>query len=304
MKRILKLFILALVGIVLTGCSFLGIGYVEIELSNEEKFALIQEMDTPTFGFMQVSSEFNLEGTIEGEDIFAKSKSNVYLDISSQEDEYLYATLDLEFRGMDVEVDGTGIIYYNADKVYLDIDASVKNGGSTVNYDAKEMMEVDTGGLGITPDDLDMSGVWEQFQDLDYNEVAEMLEEENLEMLLDFIKIYKNKDKVRVVISVTKEKILDLELFDDAQTTEVFESITDGSKIEFVVEFNNKKITNIKLEFDFEIDYQDVRIDTDGFVEFKMNPRKPSLPRQSELDKFTKVEQFSILDQLIPRVAF
>ena len=70
MKRILSVVVLVFTFVLLVGCGdlFSG-GFKEVELTNEEKLELIQDMEVPEVGLFHLASEFDISGNIDDESV-------------------------------------------------------------------------------------------------------------------------------------------------------------------------------------------------------------------------------------------
>lgn len=308
MKKIFSVIVLTLTLVLLVGCGDLfngglfGGDFKEVELTNEEKLQLIQDMDAPEAGLFHLASEFNVTGNINDEDLLIKQKSDFYGNVDNDEVSFLlYATMDLELKIQELDMAGELMLFLQPENLYLETNVSLRDNNLTIAYDAREVMPIAFSDEDSNLLEIDVSDFWQEFQNLDYEDLVALLDEEVIEKLMNFITIYKNGDKVRVEVSVDKEGLL--ALFSGDQPDVVTMSFSDNTKIELVIDFENKQLSTIRIDFklglDYEDEYQKVKITAGGFIGLTMNVQEPSLPEDTELDQFEEVEYFGIFEDIL-----
>lgn len=294
MKRKFSFIILIYSIILLVGCGWFGNGQ-EVVLTHEEKFALIQKIETPTFELVRLNMELDFDSpSYLDERLIIKGKMETWTNLKSEEDFFSYSLLDLEVNAQNFEIVGKGISYLTKDKAYLNIDANTKSNGSTISIKGKEVMNLEYLYPGFDPSIIDFSELWKEITEYKYEDVPN---KEALDQLLDFIKIYKRGTTTTLVVEVTKDKLVNLE--DVSQEIyEIFNSISNDSKLELTIVIENNKLQSIKFLTNFSMDYDGNKIDLNAKVELVLNAKKPSLPSKTELAAYTEVEMFTLFEQL------
>lgn len=294
MKKIFLIIVMFFSVFTLVGC---GQDEEALKLTNKEKFELIQEMESPDFKVTQMKMELDLYGSGEGQVIDIYGKINTYQNMTDTSKIINYIDFDIDAKTPEGNILGVGSLYLNNEEAYLDLNASLKVGGSTTKVESKEVMPLDILGLDFTNLPMDEIFPWDSFQEIDYTEVKD-----ELDSFLDFVSVYKDGSTTRFAVSLTTAKLLTIdEIKNNPDAMEVINSIDPTSKISFSIIYNNKKLSKMVFNINFKMDYEGVEVDCTGKIELIINGATPQLPTTSQLSKYEEVEVFSFLEDLMPQ---
>ncbi|MFA5543151.1 MAG: hypothetical protein WDA47_05210, partial [Bacilli bacterium] len=136
MKKIFSLILFFLV-LFLSGCNTDKLELVE--MTDEQKLSVLQEMDMPEFEGIKLNLNVDIQNT--GEDageIFIKLNSYTNLAEDAEYLEYFEAEFDIDIDTIDIS--GKAMLFISAQYAYLETDAKSVTNFSTITYEGKEKM--------------------------------------------------------------------------------------------------------------------------------------------------------------------
>lgn len=292
MKKILMFLSLFMI-ILLVGCGKQAQEELMI-LTNQEKVELLQEMQMPIEDTIKLESQIkasvNERLSVYNIDCNIKSYSNLKdLRLFTN-----YTNLDFNIKLPKNDVYGKGNIYLTNRDAYLDVDATIKSGGTETNIRSKEVMS-----LSRLIDPKIIIQYYDRFNlDFirDFDPIAIVNE---LKYFIDLIDVYKKGNEYRFEVKVTKDQIIAAKNYlKDFNIPYILTNITSDSYVTLNVIFDKNEIKHIKVLSKLDIYQNDNAINIDASLLLEYNPTVPQLPSKEQLNNFNEVEFFTILDNL------
>ncbi|MFA7366685.1 MAG: hypothetical protein WC008_00070 [Bacilli bacterium] len=305
MKKIFSLILFFLV-LFLSGCNTDKLELVE--MTDEQKLSVLQEMDMPEFEGIKLNLNVDIQNT--GEDageIFIKLNSYTNLAEDAEYLEYFEAEFDIDIDTIDIS--GKAMLFISAQYAYLETDAKSVTNSSTITYEGKEKMFIpETLNVGE-----EIRAMLDSFSLGDPNETPDAEELEEMAPLFDAMKVYQDDTKTKVELTLTKQILTDLFGMDNSleQPTakdvlssgmsiagSLLYSMNENTSIVITLNMNNSVVSDMFVSVNnFAIVDDEVNITGSISLKVEMNGSEPKVPTTASLESYEEVQIFTILEQ-------
>lgn len=305
MRKIFSLILLFLV-LVLSGCNTEKLELVD--MTDEQKLSVLQEMDMPEFEGIKLSLNVDIENTgvdAGGILLIVNSYTNLAEDASYLE--YLDVEFDIDAESK--EISGKAMFFLSGQYAYLETDATSVTNSSSIILKNKEKMSI--------PETINVEAVraiLDEFLFGDPSEVPTAEELEEMASLFDAMKVYQDGTKTKVELTLTKQMITDRmgdnsleepttkeDYFDGmSMVGSLFDSISEDTSILMTFNMNESIVSDMSISVNhFAMVNEEVNISGSMSLKVEMNGSQPQVPTTADLELYEEVGVFSILSQFL-----
>lgn len=264
-----------------------------IILTNQEKIELLQEMQMPLKKAIAIEAQIDADyyDDILIYQIDGKLKS--YFNLNSLKEFTNYTNIEFDVTAPKFTGIGISNLYVTNTDAYLDIDTTIKTGGTETTIKSKEVMNINTL--------IDPSLILEYydkfnlqfFKDLDPIEIVN-----ELNNVIEFIDVYQKGKDYRFEVVLNQSRLIAAGEYVD-KVSEVIGGLSNDSILRFNVYFINNELTKMTFDGNISISLSEgFAFEADCYLGIVFNPETPILPNQTQLASYNQVEFFTILDRL------
>lgn len=266
-----------------------------IILSSQEKIELLQAMQTPSHKLLLIESQVKADATEYALSYSVDCKLKSYLNLISSQTFTNYTNLDFDIKTPAFNGLGKANLFLNYENAYLDVDATLKVGGTETTIRSKEVMSLSK--------IIDPSIIIEYYNKINFDALKdldpiEIVNEAN--NLIEFIDVYQKGKQYRFEVKVTKDRIKAAsENINDVTFAEIIGGLSNDSFITYNIIFWDNVLSSMNFTGKVNVVLSNgFNILSDASFKIDFNPLLPKLPTSVQLASHNPVEFFTILDQL------